>query len=271
MLTSYQATHLIRTVIIPLMITVGLILNTISFAVMKQIKSTTATYMTYLSLVDSGVLSVGLVSLWLHSASHNSLPIITEIGCKIVPFMFYSLADFSVLIILIMTGERFYGVWKPLSNSKINKNRRLKINLLIGLAFSLLVNSHFTFTHSLVNVGDKDQRNSTLEKDDLIETSNLCEYVIWKEFYEIYWTFIDASLYSFMPFLVITTLNILIIVTLRKAERVESITRHKSKKSISKIIEEDKFEKSDESKTKRVSLIRNNLKPKKSLLSYSVI
>lgn len=224
---GYQATQLIRSVVGPLIISLGLILNTVSFLVMKNIKSSTANYMTYLALIDSGVLSVGLVSLWLHSANHNTLPIITEISCKAAPFLFYSLADFSVLVILIMTGERFYAVWQPISNGKTNRKRRFKINLSVALIFCLLVNSHFVYTHSLNRLSalDEETSNST---DELVEPNILCEDTKWKEFYETYWVYIDASLYSFIPFIAITVLNILIIVTLKQAETMKITKNNKN-------------------------------------------
>ena len=51
----------------------------------------------------------------------------------------------------------------------------------------------------------------------------VCEYVIWRDFYEIYWIYIDASIYSFVPSFLIFTLNILIIKTLSKADKVNKI------------------------------------------------
>jgi hypothetical protein len=47
----------------------------------------------------------------------------------------------------------------------------------------------------------------------------VCEYIIWKDFYEFYWIFIDASIYSFIPSVLIFILNILMIGILKKAEK----------------------------------------------------
>ena len=213
MLTNYEITHFIRTYIIPVVITFGLILNLISFLVMKRIRSSTSNYMTFLSLIDSAVLSIGIVSLLLHSTSYNTMPIGSLVCCKLIPFLFYSFADYSVMILLVMTGERFYVVWKPFS--RLNKKKLFKLNLLICAVFCFSVNSHFIYTHSLADL-TKNGLNSSLSTD--IDRS-VCEYVIWKEFYEKYWIFIDASIYSFIPFILITFYNLFMIIMLRKADQ----------------------------------------------------
>lgn len=218
-----NTTFFLRKFILPILISCGFILNMFSFLVMKRIKGSTAKYMSFLGLVDSCVLLLGGVNLWLHSVNYNSLPMATVIGCKLVPFLFYSLADYSVLIIVVMTGERFYGIWKPYHAKQINKKRLFKINLIGGAFFCSLVNLHFVFTHSLVEQDDLVFRyyNSSQVPIELDQPkkNKICAYIIWKTFYEKYWIFIDASIYSFIPFMLITIFNILIIGLLNKAEK----------------------------------------------------
>ena len=48
----------------------------------------------------------------------------------------------------------------------------------------------------------------------------MCEYVRLKEFYEYYWIFIDATIYSFLPFVLLTIFNILIVYTLKQADNM---------------------------------------------------
>ena len=42
--------------------------------------------------------------------------------------MFYSFADYSVFIIVLMTFERFYAVWKPFKAKQMNKKRIFRFN-----------------------------------------------------------------------------------------------------------------------------------------------
>lgn len=248
--TYYNISYVLKMFLFPILV-FGFITNTISFIVMKRIKSSsTAKYMSFLALVDSGVLLVGGLSLWAHSINYYSSRFISVIGCKLIPFMFYSLADYSVLIIVLMTGERFYGVWKPFKANK-NKLKVFRLNLIIGCIFCCLVNSHFIYTHTLVDHNNESESNGVVfisasnskqqlqqvEYVDTIKSSSssstssnyVCEYAIWKDFYEKYWVFIDASIYSFIPSLLIFSLNILIIRLLNKADKINSNLNPKTK------------------------------------------
>jgi hypothetical protein len=223
---------------IPGLITIGILLNTMSFLVLKRIKSSsTAQYMSFLGLVDTGVLLAGAFSIWLHYINLDSLPLISWLGCKLTMFLFYTLADYSVLIIVIMTAERFYGVWKPVHANKWTKKRFI---LIISFMFCCLLNSHFIFTHSIVEYPDSSsihESSSSSSSSSLYLHSNksllnlnetlsmntsACEFVVWKEFYEKYWIFIDATIYSFIPFVAITFFNILIIRFLNRAEKINT-------------------------------------------------
>ena len=189
--------------VIPSLIGVGIILNMASFSVLKSYKSSSiAQYMSFLGLIETFVLIIGAISLY----SFNTVSFITVFGCKSTLFLYYSLADYSVYIIIIMTFERFYGVWRPVQANKSTKNNYI---LFIALIFCLLVNSHLAFTHTMVT----QYVNSTVEANN-----SACEYVIWNEFYETYWIYIDATIYSFMPFCILTILNTLIFTCLKKAE-----------------------------------------------------
>jgi len=221
---------------IPGLITIGILLNTMSFLVLKRIKSSsTAQYMSFLGLVDTGVLLAGAFSIWLHYINLDSLPLISWLGCKLTMFLFYTLADYSVLIIVIMTAERFYGVWKPVHANKWTKKRFI---LIISFMFCCLLNSHFIFTHSIVEYPDSSSIHESSSSSsslylhsnksllNLNETLSMntsaCEFVVWKEFYEKYWIFIDATIYSFIPFVAITFFNILIIRFLNRAEKINT-------------------------------------------------
>ena len=233
---STIASHL-RSYGIPGLITIGIILNTMSFLVLKRIKSSsTAQYMSFLGLVDTGVLLAGAFSIWLHYINLDSLPFISWLGCKLTMFLFYTLADYSVLIIVIMTAERFYGVWKPVHANKWTRKRFI---LIISFLFCCLLNSHFIFTHSIVEYPDSidessassssfiTHSNKTINVNESITmNTSACEFVVWKEFYEKYWIFIDATIYSFIPFVAITLFNILIIRFLNRAEKInKQLTR----------------------------------------------
>ncbi len=233
-----QTAYIIQNILLPALIIFGFISNAISFVIMKRIKiSATTKYMTFLALIDSGVLLIGGISFWINSVKYNSSTFISIIACKLIPFLFYSFADYSVYIIVLMTIERFYAVWKPFKAKQMNKKRLFRFNILIGCLFCCLVNFHFLITHSLVyqpNFINNNNNNidySYLKSNESVhnfEEANkknenyICEYHLWKEFYDYYWIYIDASVYSFVPSFLIITFNILIIILLNKAKNVNS-------------------------------------------------
>jgi hypothetical protein len=228
-----QTAYIIQNILLPALIIFGFISNAISFVIMKRIKiSATTKYMTFLALIDSGVLLIGGISFLLESIKYYSSELfISIIACKLIPFLFYSFADYSVYIIVLMTFERFYAVWKPFKAKEMNKKRIFRLNILIGSLFCCLVNFHFLITHSLVYQSDEKNTIYNNNKDyflnesivhDLIEKNKntyICEYVMWNKFYENYWIYIDASVYSFVPSFLIITLNIFIIILLKKSNQ----------------------------------------------------
>ncbi len=214
---------------IPVLISIGIVSNTMSFLVLKRMKaSSTAYFMSFLGLVDTCVLLTGAFSIWLHYTNLESSPFISLLGCKLTMFVFYTFADFSVLIIVIMTAERFYGVWKPVHKNEFTNKRLI---LITSFLFCFLLNSHLIFTHSNVEYTESSESiyNFTVNQSFTFNIA-ICEFVVWKEFYEKYWIFIDATIYSFIPFVAITVLNVLLIRLLNRAEKMNKqlITRSKN-------------------------------------------
>lgn len=215
---------------IPILIIIGSVLNMISFLVLKRIKSSsTAQYMSFLGIVDTLVLITGAASICL---DHINLPhLFLIIGCKSTLFLFYSMADFSVFIIVIMTAERFYGVWRPVqANKTTDKNNLI---LVLVFLFCCLVNLHLIFTHTMVKHNDYTNTtiNLNINNNNNKTNFNVCEYVYLSEFYEQFWVYIDATIYSFIPFIVLTILNILIIICIKKAENINQKLNQVNRKS----------------------------------------
>jgi hypothetical protein len=46
-----------------------------------------------------------------------------------------------------------------------------------------------------------------------------CSYSKWNRFHEEYWSYIYATIYSFLPFLLISVFNVLVIIYLKRAEK----------------------------------------------------
>ena len=240
--------YFFRIYILPVPIIAGIFFNFLSILVMRRMRaSATSSYMSILGLVDSGVLIVGGISLWMHTIDSKNSPIfISPLSCKLIPFFLYSLMDLSVFIIVIMTYKRFYAVLRPLqANRRNKKNNKLKyLDLMVAIILALMINSHFVYTHTvqkveieqasslydnfelqnmLENYGfnsnfsdDSLDFMSTDQINDLHKSEIICIDVVWHEFYEKYWLYIDASIYSFVPSFLLMIFNVSIIRSLYK-------------------------------------------------------
>ncbi len=146
--------YYVRAYVLPILIVMGTFLNILSFLVMRRMRSysTTSKYMAILGLIDSGVLIVGGCANWLFTQSYFtfSISLLSRVSCKLISFSVYFMTDLSVFIIVIMTAERFYAVWRPVQASKMSKNKKFRLNMFAAVLLSFLFNGHFLFTHSIV-------------------------------------------------------------------------------------------------------------------------
>lgn len=106
---------ILREYVLPVLMVFGAVLNLLSFLIMRRMRnfSITSKYMSLLGLVDLSVLLVGAGANLLANHFSFSPDLMSVCLCKLVSFSFYFLADLSVFIIVIMTVERFYAVFRP--------------------------------------------------------------------------------------------------------------------------------------------------------------
>ncbi len=127
------------------------------------------------------------------------------------------------MIIVIMTGTKLYGIMYPMKvfGNKF-KIKKAFINVSLTFILCTFINFHFLFSHSIIveNLNDDSLENQTInEKNRTIKTHKICANVMWFDFYDIFWPYIDAFAYSFLPFISLTILNIIIIHNIRKSKK----------------------------------------------------
>ena len=222
-----------------------------------------------------GVLLTGALNLWLLTAFNWTFIQLSTPACKIFPFLIYTMLDFSVIIIVIMTSERFFAVSRPLKVTQRFNKKKSSIFVLLGFIICATINSHFLFTHSIIgddylNYSFQNVSNETLVLlssnntffENLKETNNLvttmCSYVKWNTFYESYWPFIDAVIYSFLPFILLSFFNVSIIGFLKKAENDSSMLRKHKAPLFDNITSDDSPIKNSFRKSSEIGLFSNN-------------
>jgi hypothetical protein len=131
--------------------------------------------------------------------------------------------DLSVFIILIITCKKMFNISSLKYKNWINRKIAL-ISIIIAFIISALVNCHFLISFSIVeakvltghkqvnlNITNQSKYNNTI-------IVNKCVPVKFFKFYEHYWPFMDATIYSFLPFALLTTFNIMTFIFFKKTK-----------------------------------------------------
>ncbi|KAK2191341.1 hypothetical protein NP493_53g00000 [Ridgeia piscesae] len=201
--TQYQLHKALLLYVPPILILLGTFGNIFSFIILKRkamLKFSTYFYLMILALADTLVLYVGLLRLWIGELTRHDILVTADWLCKLTNVIGYTVSDFSVWLIIAVTIERYIVVCHPLkANSLCNSQRAKKVIVaLLGAMFAL--NAHFFWT---VEVRQFKHSQVPVRVCAAVERH---AYVM-----ENVWPWVDAVVYSFLPFAFIITLNGLII------------------------------------------------------------
>ena len=196
----------------PLLVIIGTFGNIFSFIILRRrvmSKLSTYIYLAVLSLADTFVLYVGLMRMWVGELAGFDLRDQHDWLCKITVMLLYISSDYSVWLIIAVTVERYIVVCHPLKASSLCNNSRAKKVIFLILFLTFAINVHFLWTieihyESLGNNQTKGKCLGTRDHEVLVDQI---------------WPWVDAVLYSFLPFVVIMVLNILIIRQVLAAHR----------------------------------------------------
>ncbi|CAF0893963.1 unnamed protein product [Didymodactylos carnosus] len=163
----------------------------------------TCYYMGILAIADTSVLVLGFTVAWTYLVNKKwSLLLQSSYTCKLLSVLFYTVADYSVWLVVMMSVDRCIAVAKPLHVNSICTVKRAKFCVCLLVFSSFSINAHFIFTHKLF-------QNDT-------ECSSFPEY----EYFIIrIWPWVDAAVYSVLPFILLLTTNLIIVQRLFYARR----------------------------------------------------
>ncbi|CAF1012965.1 unnamed protein product [Adineta ricciae] len=188
--------------ILPCLLLIGTTCNTLTFAVMRRGRmrhSSSCFYMATLAITDTFVLWIGCLNRWLELLDKKRPILACNLCCKLGTFAFFFFADCSVWITVAMTFERYIAVSQPLRASQLCTIKRARYMLLFVFITFFLINAHFLWTFHLS------------------PTELHCIPLNTQSLFIRYFTWIDSFKYSFCPFTLLITLNILIIKSLLNA------------------------------------------------------
>ncbi|CAF3216051.1 unnamed protein product [Rotaria socialis] len=195
-------------VLFPCMVLTGVICNTLIFIIMRRRRMchlSTCYYMGILAIADTSVLLLGLTVMWFYFLNRKwSLLLQSTYGCKLISLLFYSVSHISVWIVCMMSADRCTAIIRPLHASSICTVRRARISVCLLVLCMVLINIHFLFTHYL-----------SLENE-------CTSYKEYEFFMRRIWPWIDAAVYSALPFILLSTINLIIVHGLFRARRSTS-------------------------------------------------
>jgi hypothetical protein len=200
----------------PILFCFGLTGNILTILIIKRLgfrKQPTLTFLLCLAISDIFVLSTGLPRYWILYVFQYDLRTTSNANCKLYYFFLYMTMQLSSWILVGVTVERLIKVYFPMKYRGLFSYKTVIIGLFVTLFILVLVNGHFFFTNGINNYTDGE-----------------CGSLNPEFFYfdENIFTFIDFSILSAVPFIIMLICNILLIRVLRKVQKERALMMHKS-------------------------------------------
>uniref|UniRef100_A0A2C9KTT3 G-protein coupled receptors family 1 profile domain-containing protein n=2 Tax=Biomphalaria glabrata TaxID=6526 RepID=A0A2C9KTT3_BIOGL len=162
-------------------------------------------YLSTLAIFDSFVLYFGLIRTWVNEIRGSDIRDESAWLCKGLPTLGYTCSDVSVWLIVAVTLERYIVVSHPLKAHHFCQDVRAKKIIAGIVVLFFLINAHFLFSTDLAQVPPKGVRHK-----DVVEYQ--CKPVQgFDGLIYIAWPWVDALLYGFGPFVLISIFNSIII------------------------------------------------------------
>ncbi|KAH3779204.1 probable G-protein coupled receptor 139 [Dreissena polymorpha] len=199
----------------PLLLAIGTIGNLISFYILLKNtrKASTYTYLSVLAIMDILVIYVGLLRVWLVQLGIH-VEELNSVMCKLVKFLGFFCSDVSVWLIVIVTVERTIVVALPLKAPSVCNSKYAKLGITSVICIFVLLNLHFLWSMDLHYT----VKNTTVTTE--CKAIEGYTYLV-----EIIWPWVDAAFYSFIPFVIIFVLNIVIIKNVINAKNARLVLR----------------------------------------------
>ncbi|XP_064641502.1 FMRFamide receptor-like [Lineus longissimus] len=201
-ITEYWLSKHLRLIVPPILIVIGTIGNILSCIILlrrQMARISTYVYLGALAIVDTFVLYMGLFRIWLGEVADFNIMGKHDAICKIFMLLGYTASDFSVWIIVAVTVERYIAVCFPLQANVMCNTKRALFVILAILAVILTINLHFLWTVKVVEFKEFGEHVKKCTGGER-----------YQDFIRI-WPWVDAFIYSFLPFILIMSLNFLII------------------------------------------------------------
>ena len=194
MLDSLRKVWMFAPPVIILAGTVGNVLTLITVTSRRCKKNSFVVYLGALAIADTANLYFGFFNVWLLVAFDIDI-MLSAVSCKILGFMIHVCAMWSSLLIATLSTDRMLCSCFPLKRDKLCSPKSAMIFTSISLGFVLMIHGHELYGFKLITV----------------ENVTFCGYAdnSYATFFDVYFTWVDMSIYFVLPTIVIIVANIL--------------------------------------------------------------
>ena len=212
---ALDITGAMNTYYTPTVLILGIICNTLNLIVMcsRSLRMhTTCNYMAAIAATDWLSSSINFVS-WIYDYIEDSmLRDNSVVACKLRNFLLFFSVHASVCLMIAMTVEKFIAVVLPFRAKQWCTSRRCHITIVVILLSVTALNAHNLYTRELVT-----KEMSSGPRTRCLYSIHFAAETSTSQYFVLFiWPWIDATIYCFIPILLLTVLNICIIRTLKR-------------------------------------------------------
>lgn len=186
----------------PVMISIGTILNLLTIMVFcraKMRKYCISLSMICLAISDTGVLSIPVLFTWLDDHYYDTYFLNNTIWCNLHAYVDLVFCANSSWVIILISTERWFAIYKPFKKSRIFTNNRVAWTLLFLFMLAVFIFIRIPLSMQIVQKQNSNETECTI----ISETS-----------YRII-GILSIILIYVMPSIILAILNIMIIIRLR--------------------------------------------------------
>ncbi|XP_061164237.1 putative G-protein coupled receptor F59B2.13 [Saccostrea echinata] len=192
----------------PVIFIVGITGNIIIIIVLKKMnfkRKPPYMFLFVLSLFDMTVLCVGLSQYWVQNTFHFNLRLTGQAGCKISLFVIYWSMQCSSWILVCVVFERFLKIRFPLRYMRIVTIRKCVCLIILVMVILSGIDMHLLITNGIKTDGNETECTSLNKR-----------YLQYDEYVFIW---IDFTFLSALPFLLMISMNVVMIRVLRQSRQ----------------------------------------------------
>ena len=174
--------------------TVGNVLTLFTITNRRIRKNSFDVYLCALAIADTASLYVSTLNSWLFFGFDIDI-MLSTISCKILGFLHHVFKMWSPLLVAALSTDRMLCICFPQKRDMLSTPKAAMIVISTILSFVIMVNVHELYGFTLI----------------VIENATVCGYIdtSYSKFYDVYFTWVDTSLYFILPTIVIIVANIL--------------------------------------------------------------